>query len=99
MYIQKNIRDQLIEVILDGDTVEDLPLVKDLSLDKTIQICQAQDARARLLRNSVLTWPCIHQESVAAVCNQQTQCKSHSSTQHPDTLQHAKVVVAKCTQG
>ena len=32
--MQKNIRDQVIEGILDGDTVENLLQVKDLSLDK-----------------------------------------------------------------
>ena len=42
--IQKNIRDQLIEGILDGDTVEDLLQIKDLNLDKAIQVCQAQEA-------------------------------------------------------
>jgi len=41
--IQKNIRDQLIEGILDGDTVKALLQVKDLTLDKAIQICQAQE--------------------------------------------------------
>ena len=38
---QKNIRGQLIEGILDGDTVEDLLQLKDLTLDKAIQVCQA----------------------------------------------------------
>ena len=35
---QKNIRDQLIEGILVGDTIEGLLQVKDLTLDKAIQI-------------------------------------------------------------
>ena len=38
--IQKSMRDQFIEGLLDGDTVEHLLKEKDLSLDKTICMCQ-----------------------------------------------------------
>ena len=64
---QKNIRDQLIEGIVDGDTVEALLQEKDLTLDKAIQICQAQEA-AKKQRANMTT---VHQESVAAVRNPQ----------------------------
>ena len=43
----KNIRNQIIEGILDGDTVEDLLQEKDLTLDRAIQVCQAQEAAKR----------------------------------------------------
>ena len=66
---QKNIHDQLIEGILDGDTVEDLLQLKDLTLDKAIQVCQAQEADKKQCANMIS----IHQESVAAIRNPQTQ--------------------------
>ena len=40
----KNIRDQIIQGLLDGDTIEDLLKEKDLSLDKTIATCRAREA-------------------------------------------------------
>ena len=49
--MQKNMRDQIIEGILEGDTVKDLLQVKDLSLDKTIQICKAQEATKKQCAN------------------------------------------------
>ena len=63
--IQKNLRDQLIEGILDGDTVEDLLQIKDLNLDKAIQVCQAQEAAKKQRANMTG----VHQESVAAIRN------------------------------
>ena len=42
--IEKNIRDQIIEGIHDGDTVQNLLQEKDLSLSKAITMCQAQEA-------------------------------------------------------
>ena len=44
---QKNIRDQIIKGLLDGDTVEDLLKEKDLTLEKTITTCHAQEAAKR----------------------------------------------------
>ena len=41
---QKSLRDQIIENLLDGDTVEYLLQEKDLSLDKTVHMCQTQEA-------------------------------------------------------
>ena len=62
---QKNIRDQLIDGIIDGDTVEDLLQIKDLTLDRAIQVCQAQEA-AKKQRASITG---AHQESVSAIRN------------------------------
>ena len=41
---QKNIRDQIIEGLLEGDTVEDLLKERDLTLETTITKCRAQEA-------------------------------------------------------
>ena len=41
---QKNLRDQIIEGIIDGDTVEALLQEPDLTLTKAISKCQAQEA-------------------------------------------------------
>ena len=58
--------DQLIEGLLDGDTIEDLLQEKDLTLDKAMSKCRAQEAakkqRANLASN--------YSESVAALHNQ-----------------------------
>ena len=56
--MQKNIRDQIIEGILDGDTV-------DLTLNKAIRVCQAQEAAKKQRANMIG----IHHESVAAIRN------------------------------
>ena len=72
---QKNICDQLIEGILDGDTVEDLLQIKDLTLDKAIQVCQAQEAAKKQRANM----SCVHQESVAAIY------AIHHARNHPAT--------------
>ena len=81
---QKNIRDQLIEGILNGDTVEDPLRLKNLTLDKAIQVCQAQEAVKKQHTNMIS----IHQESVAAIRNPQTQCKKplgHTTSSYPGT--------------
>ena len=82
--VQKNMHDQLITGILDGDTVEDLLQLKDLTLDKAIQVCQAQEAAKKQHTN--------HDRytsvSVAAICNPQTQCKKllgHTTSGYPGT--------------
>ena len=41
---RKNIRDQIIKGLLEGDTVEDLLRERDLSLDTAISKCRAQEA-------------------------------------------------------
>ena len=42
--MQKNLRDQIIEGLSNGDTVEALLQEADLMLDRTISKCQAQEA-------------------------------------------------------
>ena len=93
--MRKNIRDQVIEGILDGDTVENLLQVKDLSLDKTIQICQAQKAAKKQRANT----SSVHQELVAAVRTPQTHHRKspfHTTPNYPPICQGW---VAKYTQG
>ena len=53
---RKNIRDQIIEGLLDGDTVEHLLQEKELNLDKAITTCRAQEAA----RSSGQRWPPPH---------------------------------------
>ena len=71
---------------LEGDTVEDLLQVKDLGLDKTIQIYQAQEATKKQHANM----SGVYQESVAAVRTPQSHRKkaslSHSSTHSPTNV-------------
>ena len=64
--VQKNLRDQTIEGILDGDTVEHLLQEKDLSLDKAIRMCQGQEA-AKKQRAAIQQGPSHLHESVAAL--------------------------------
>ena len=45
--MQKSIRDQIIEGLLDGETVEDLLKERDLSLDSSISKCRAHEAAKR----------------------------------------------------
>ena len=59
----KNIRDQIIEGLLDADTTEHLLQETDLTLAKTITICQAQEA-AKKQRASMQSYST---ESVAAL--------------------------------
>ena len=84
--MQKNIRNQVIEGILDGDTVEDLLQVKDLSLDKIIQICQAQEATKKQCTNMSN----VYQESVAAVHTPLTHRRKppfHTAPNYPPIYQ------------
>ena len=60
---QKHIRDQIIEGLLDGDTVEDLLQEADLTLPKAISVCQVREA-AKKQRANLTTQPW---ESVAAL--------------------------------
>ena len=56
---QKSIRDQIIEGLIDGDTVEHLLRQQDLTLDNAIAICRAQEAAKKQCKdisdNPVLT--------------------------------------------
>ena len=49
--VQKNIRDQIIEGLLDKDTVEHLLRQQELSLDNAIAICRAQEAAKKQCRS------------------------------------------------
>ena len=64
---EKHVRDQIIEGLLDGDTVEDLLQEADLTLPKAISICQAREAAKKQRANlATQQW-----ESVAAVQRRQ----------------------------
>ncbi|XP_065896213.1 uncharacterized protein [Dysidea avara] len=81
---RKNIRDQIIEGILDGDTVEDLLQEKDLTLDRAMQVCQAQEA-AKRQRASMSSG---YHDSVAALKNPPPSRRkplSQATSSHPPT--------------
>ena len=69
---QKSIRDQIIEGLSDGDTVEDLLQVSDLTLATTITKCQSREA-ARKHRTDMVA----QGEAIAALRQQQA---SHQVT-------------------
>ena len=82
---QKNIRDQIIEVTPDGDTVEQLLKQPDLMLDSAITICRVQEAAKKQRReiNNHTTG------AVYTVRQQQQQRRQPPATQpnmqHPTT--------------
>ena len=51
--VQKSIHNQIIEGLLDGDTVKALLQETDLTLDKAISKCRAQEAAKRQHANIV----------------------------------------------
>lgn len=63
---QKSVCDQIIEGLLDGNTVEHLLQEKDLSLDRAVSVCQAQEA-AKKQRAAIQQGPSHFNESVAAL--------------------------------
>ena len=56
---QKGIRDQIVEGLLDGDTVEDLLKEADLTLQTTVSKCRAQEA-AKQQRAEITSTPIGH---------------------------------------
>ena len=56
---QKSIRDQIVEGLLDGDTVEDLLKESELTLEATISKCRAQEA-AKQQRAEITSAPSNH---------------------------------------
>ena len=60
--VQKSLRDQIIEGLLDGDTIEALLQEVDLTLERAISKCRAQEAAKRQRANIT-----DHSESVAAL--------------------------------
>ena len=63
---KKSLHDQIIKGLLDGETVEHLLQEKDLSLDKTVRMCQAQET-AKKQRASIQQRPGHLHKSVAAL--------------------------------
>ena len=90
---RKNLRDQIIEGILDGNTVEELLQEKDLSLTRAIQIFQAQE----MAKRQCASMSTGHQDSLAAVRNSPPLRRSHSAKRHPTFLKPAQDVVASHT--
>ena len=95
--VQKNLRDQLIEGLSDGDTIEALLQEKDLTLDKAISKCRAQEAakkqRANLTNDHTETVAAIHKKrhSPPATCpgcgarphpGGRTQCPAYGISCH-----------------
>ena len=81
---RKNIRDQIIEGILDGDTVEDLLQEKDLTLDRAMQVCQDQEAAKR----QQASMSSRYHDSVAALKNPPPSHRkplSQATSSHPPT--------------
>ena len=74
--VKKNLRDQIIEGILDGDTIECLLQEKDLSPDKAIRMCQGQEA-AKKQRAAIQQGPSHLHESVAALKTHPPKRRSH----------------------
>ena len=64
---QKSIHDQVIEGLSDGDTIEDLLQISDLTLDTTISKCQSREA-ARKHRTDITA----QGDTVAALRKSQT---------------------------
>ena len=74
--IQKNIRDQIIEGLLDKDTVEHLLRQPYLSLEAAITICRAQEAAKKQCKSIQENNP----ESVLAIQQHQHQQQQASPT-------------------
>ena len=100
---QKSIRDQIIEGLLDGDTVEHLLQEKDLSLDRAISVCQAQEA-AKKQRAAIQQGPSHLNESIAAlkthprkkVFTPQVLCPGCGAQPHPAGRTQCPAYRASC---
>ena len=84
--MQKNMRDQLIDEIIDSNTVKGLLQIKDRILDRAIQVYQAQEAAKK--QHASITGA--HQESVSAIRNRKpprqtppAACLGCGSKAHP----------------
>ena len=101
--IQKSICDQIIEGLLDGDTVKHLLQEKDLSLDKTIRMCQGQEA-AKKQQAAIQQGPSHLHESIAAlkthpqrkVLSPQTLCPGCGAKPHPAGRTQCPVYYVSC---
>ena len=102
---QKSIRDQIIEGLLDSDTstVEHLLQEKNLSLDRAISVCQAQEA-AKKQRAAIQQGPSHLNESVAAlkthpqkkVFTPQALCPGCGAQPHPAGRMQCPAYRASC---
>ena len=72
---QKSIRDQIIEGLLDGDTIEELLKQQNLTLDATITTCCAQEAAKEQRQD-------ITDHSVLAIRQPDKQRMKHALTLH-----------------
>ena len=78
--IQKSIRDQIVEGLLDGDTVEDLLKESDLTLEATISKCSAQEA-AKQQRAEITSTPLGH-TAIQTVRNPPPQQANNATDRH-----------------
>ena len=83
---QKSIHDQIIEGLLDGDTIEELLKHQNLTLDATITTCRGQEAAKKQSKD-------ITDHSVLAIRQPDKQRMKHAP------LPHASQVVPKPCQG
>ena len=76
---QKSIRDQIIEGLLDGDTIEELLKQQNLTLDATITTCRAQEAAKKQRQD-------ITDHSVLAIRQPDKQWMKHAPPPHPSQV-------------
>ena len=74
---QKNIRDQIIEGLLEGDTVENLLKEKSLTLEETVTKCRAQEAAKK--QRAEITSTASGRTHVQAIRRQYNPTQSHPS--------------------
>ena len=102
---QKSIRDQIIEGLVDGDTVENLLREKNLTLETTISKCRAQEAarkqRAEITGRAMGTSVVSH-TNVQALRKQTTPppnlktCQGCGFSVHPGGRQQCPAINRKC---
>ena len=103
---QKSIRDQIIEGLIDGDTVENLLREKSLTLDATISRCRAQEAakkqRAEIAGGAMGTGVSVSPIHIQAIRKQSLPpphlktCQGCGSGMHPGGRQQCPAVNRKC---
>ena len=83
----KNIRDQIIEGLLDAETTEDLFQETDRTLDRAITKCQAQEAakkqRARLHDHSTESIVALQKSQDWKNCSPASTCQGCGARTHP----------------
>ena len=86
----KALRDQIIEGIYDGNTVEELLRQKDLSLNKTIEICRAHESAKQ--QRSEIKGKCLQ---INAASKNKTKKYSHHQNRRQDMKE---ISPSKCMQ-